>query len=71
MATVIEGMRVSEIANRLRVSDARVRQMIATGLLAPAFVTPLGALFAPEDVERLALDREAQRQASSARATSA
>jgi hypothetical protein len=62
VASVSQGLRVSDIAHRLRVSDARVRQMIAVGQLAPAFVTPLGALFDPEDVERLAAEREARRQ---------
>ena len=47
---------ISEVARLLGISVRRVRQLVAEGEL-PAESTPLGRLFTPEDVERLAAAR--------------
>lgn len=55
-------MTPAQVSHRLGLTTQRVRQLANTGVL-PCVVTPLGRLFAVEDVERLAGERDTYRNA--------
>lgn len=57
----MSSLTTSETARKLEVSSARVRQLVREGKL-EATETPLGKLYDPKEVERLAKEREGGRQ---------
>lgn len=59
-STVDERLGISAVAKILGVTTQRVDQLVKAGKLSPCDSTPLGRLFARQDVEALARKRAAK-----------